>query len=138
VASDNRQAHAQKKPACKAVALYRLSAAAKEDIVQILAYAQASFGEIARIRYERLLIAALRDIASPERVGSVARAELGNGIRSYHLRHSRERARAEHGIVQRPRHFLLYRATPRIIGIGRVLHDAMELQRHLPASYGDD
>ena len=121
------------------MALYRLSAAAQEDIVQILAYTQVSFGEIARIRYERLLIAALRDIAaSPERVGSVARAELGNGIRSYHLRHSRDRARTEHGIVQRPRHFLLYRTTPRIIGIGRVLHDAMELQRHLPTSYGDD
>jgi toxin ParE1/3/4 len=27
---------------------------------------------------------------------------------------------------------------PEVIGIGRVLHDAMELERHLPASYGDD
>jgi len=119
--------------------LYRLSAAAREDIVQILAYTEVNFGEIARARYERLLIAALRDIAAdPERVGSIARAELGNKIRSYHLRYSRDRARTEHGIVLRPRHFLLYRMMPQIIGIGRVLHDAMELQRHLPASYGDD
>ncbi|PBB19562.1 type II toxin-antitoxin system RelE/ParE family toxin [Mesorhizobium sp. WSM4313] len=119
--------------------LYRLSAAAKEDIVQILAYTEVNFGEIARVRYEGLLIAALRDIAAdPERVGSIARADLGNNIRSYHLRYSRDRARTEHGIVLRPRHFLLYRMTLEVIGIGRVLHDAMELRRHLPESYGDD
>ncbi|MDX8524533.1 type II toxin-antitoxin system RelE/ParE family toxin [Mesorhizobium sp. MSK_1335] len=119
--------------------LYRLSAAAKEDIVQILAHAEVNFGEIARSRYERLLIAALRDIATdPERLGSIARTELGNKIPSHHLRYSRDRARTEHGIVVRPRHFLLYRMTPEVTGIGRVLHDAMELQRHLPTRYGDD
>jgi len=119
--------------------LYRLSAAAKEDIVQILAYTEVNFGEIARVRYERLLIVALSDIAvDPERVGSIARAELGNNIRSYHLRYSRDRAKTEHGAILRPRHFLLYRMTPQVIGIGRVLHDAIELQRHPPTSYGDD
>jgi toxin ParE1/3/4 len=118
---------------------YRLSAAATEDIVQILAYTEENFGEIARVRYERLLIVALRDIAAdPGRIGSIARAELGANIHSYHLRHSRDRARTEHGIVQRPRHFMLYRISSDIIGIGRVLHDAMELERHLPAGYGDD
>jgi toxin ParE1/3/4 len=121
------------------MALYRLSAAATEDIVQILAYTDENFGEIARTRCERLLIAALRDIAADsERVGSVARPELGARTRSYHLRYSRDRARTEHGIVQRPRHVILYRATADVIGIGRVLHDMMELERHLPASYGDN
>jgi toxin ParE1/3/4 len=121
------------------MALYRLSEAATEDIVRILAYTEENFGEIARIRYERLLIATLRDIAAdPVRVGSVARTELGAKVRSYHLRYSRDRARTEHGIVQRPRHVILYRVTPEVIGIGRVLHDAMELERHLPTSYGDD
>jgi toxin ParE1/3/4 len=121
------------------MALHRLSAAATEDIIHILAYTEENFGEIARTRYECLLIVTLRDIAAdPERIGSVARAELGAKIRSYHLRHSRDRARTEHGIVQRPRHLILFRVTPEVIGIGRVLHDAMELERHLPASYGDD
>ena len=119
--------------------LYRLSTAAREDIVQILAHTEVHFGEIARARYERLLIVALRDIvADPERVGSISRAELGNNIRSYHLRHSRGHARTEHGTVLRPRHFPLYRIAPQVIGIGRVLHDAMELRRHLHTSYGDD
>ncbi|RWE18757.1 MAG: type II toxin-antitoxin system RelE/ParE family toxin, partial [Mesorhizobium sp.] len=44
----------------------------------------------------------------------------------------------EHGIVQRPRHLLLYWIGPSLIGVGRVLHDAMELERHLPTNYGDD
>jgi toxin ParE1/3/4 len=116
------------------MALYRLSAIAERDIIQLLAYTQANFGEIARLRYERLLATALREIATdPERQGSVDRAEIGDRVRSYHLRHSRDRARTTHGIVQRPRHMLLYRIGPNLIGVGRVLHDAMELKRHLPA-----
>ncbi|CCV04478.1 Plasmid stabilization system protein [Mesorhizobium metallidurans STM 2683] len=122
------------------MAVYRLAASAEEDIVELLAYTEANFGEIARVRYERLLITALRDIAAdPERPGSFARNELGGKVRSYHLRHSRERARTEHGIVLRPRHLLLYHvARADLIGVGRVLHDVMELERHLPASYGED
>lgn len=94
----------------------------------------------ARLRYERLLVTALRDVAAePERAGSVGRLELGENVRSYHLRHSRERARHESGIVRHPRHFLLYRAARiDLIGVGRVLYDAMESERHLPANYGDE
>jgi toxin ParE1/3/4 len=41
--------------------------------------------------------------------------------------------------VKRPRHLLLYRIlAPELIGIGRILHDAMELERHLPPDYGAD
>ena len=121
------------------MAVYRLAASAERDIVDLLAYTEANFGEIARIRYERLLITAIRDIANdPMRVGSVARTELGNNVRSYHLRYSRDRARTDHGIVLRPRHLLLYQADVDVIGVGRVLHDVMELERHLPKSYGND
>lgn len=118
------------------MAIYRLSAAAKEDIAELLAYTDASFGEVAMLRYERLLITALLDItADPERRGSLARPELGENIRSYHMRYSRERAGTDEGIVRYPRHLLLYRFTRAdLIGIGRVLHDAMELERHLPSN----
>jgi toxin ParE1/3/4 len=117
----------------------RLSLAAEADIVGLLAWTQEHFGTDARLRYERLLIVALRDIsADPERPTSVLRTELGENIRSYHLRHSRDRARHESGIVRHPRHLLLYRvARPGLVGVGRVLHDAMELERHLPDEYGD-
>jgi toxin ParE1/3/4 len=121
------------------MAVYRLAKAAQADIVDLLALTDASFGEVARLRYERLLIVALRDIAvAPERFNSIARPELGENVRSYHLRHSRERARTEQRVVIRPRHLLLYRFTHAdLIGVGRVLHDAMEIERHLPQDYGD-
>ena len=122
------------------MAHYRLSDAARTDIINVLAWTHEHFGEQARLRYERLLVTALRDIASePDRIGSISRSELGEHVRSYHLRHSRNQARHESGLVRRPRHFLLYRfAQPDLIGVGRLLHDAMEIERHLPADYGDE
>ena len=121
------------------MAVYRLSSAAQEDIAELLAYTEANFGEIVMLRYERLLIAALLDIAAdPERRGSVARPELGENVRSYHLRYSREHARTGERIIRRPRHLVLYRfARADLIGVGRILHDAMELERHLPSEFGD-
>ena len=112
---------------------YRLSEAAESDIVNVLAWSEETFGEAARRRYERLLITALRDVAAePGRPGSVAHPMLGDGVRSWHLRDSRERVRDADGIVHRPRHFLLYRPLrPGLIGVGRVLHDAMDISRHL-------
>ena len=121
------------------MAIYRLALSAQVDISRLLSYTEEHFGEIARLRYERLLVTALRDIAAaPERSGSLARPELGENVRSYHLRHSRERARSDIGIVARPRHLLLYRfARSDLIGVGRVLHDSMEIKRQIPPDYGD-
>ena len=104
-----------------------------------LAWSEDCFGETIRGRYEILLITSLRDIAAaPEIPGSAARPELGPAGRSYHLHYSRERARAAGGFIRRPRHFLLYRVlAPGLIDVGRVLHDAMEIERHRPPDYGD-
>jgi toxin ParE1/3/4 len=122
------------------VPIYRLSAAAEADIIELLAYTQERFGELARQRYQTLLVAALRDIAAdPQRPGSLARPELGLAVRSYHLRHSRGLARTPDGLVRRPRHLLLYRSVRSdMIGVGRVLYDGMEIERHLPPLYGDE
>ncbi len=119
---------------------YRLAAAAQADIVQLLAHTERNFGPAARRRYQALLITALRAIAAePERIGSIDRPELGEQVRSYHLRHSRDSAQTIDGSVRRPRHLLLYRcSSPALIEIGRVLHDAMEVERHLPADYRHD
>lgn len=113
----------------------RLSAAAQSDIVDLLAWSEEQFGESARLRYEALIVAALRDIAEqPDRPGSIDRPELGAGIRSWHLRSSRDRARTDLGVVRRPRHFVIYRVESGVPVVGRVLHDAMELVRHLDAA----
>jgi toxin ParE1/3/4 len=111
---------------------YHLTQAAEVDIVEILAWSHNQFGERARRRYEHLIVTALFDIAAaPTRPGTIDRPELGEGVRSWHLRHSRARARNTDGIVHRPRHFLIYRPLISVVVIGRVLHDGMELDRHL-------
>ncbi|MFN7093656.1 MAG: type II toxin-antitoxin system RelE/ParE family toxin [Allorhizobium sp.] len=98
------------------------------------------FGSDARLRYEWLLVTALRDLAAdPHRNGTVPRVDIAPEVRSYHLRHSRDRARHETGIVRRPRHLILFRLLPpEIVGVGRILHDSMDLQRHLPNFRDED
>jgi len=115
---------------------FRLSAAAQDDLIGIFAWTQEQFGESARLRYESLVVTALRDVAvQPDRVGSIERPELGKGVRSWHLRLSRDRARSDSDVVHHPRHFLIYRGEAKMLVVGRVLHDAMELARHMgPAS----
>jgi toxin ParE1/3/4 len=110
---------------------FRLAQAAESDIAEILSWSEAQFGRAASARYERLIKAGIEDVVvSPLRPGSTARPELGDGIRSWHLRGSRERARID-GIVRRPRHLIIYGPTAGMILIARLLHDAMELERHL-------
>lgn len=111
----------------------RLSAAADADIIDILERSERDFGVVARQRYEQLLTVALLDIAdAPERPGSAARPELGDNIRSWHLRSSRARARLANGGVRWPRHLILYTIIDdATIGVLRVLHDVMELHRHI-------
>lgn len=111
---------------------YRLSDAAQGDVLSILAWTHEQLGETARLRYESLIVAALRDVASQfDRPGSLARPELGAGVRSWHLRLSRDHVKPGVEVVRRPRHFLVYRSEPALVVVGRVLHDAMELARHL-------
>jgi toxin ParE1/3/4 len=112
-----------------------LSIQARRDLREILIWSHAEFGRDAALRYEDLIIRALRDIeADTERPGSRDRSALQKNVRSYHLSFSRDRARTALGIVQNPRHFVIYR--PRegqsIIDILRILQDGRDLQRHLP------
>lgn len=118
----------------------RLSAAAEADIVDILAQTHEDFGNEASLRYQWLIVTALGDLAADfQRNGTLLRPEIAPDVRSYHLRHSRERARLPSGIVRRPRHRILFRQVrPTIIGVGRLLHDAMDLNRHMPSAFGDE
>lgn len=107
----------------------RLTHRAQGDIDRILLRSADEFGDTAADRYRSLIVAAIRDLAAePDRPGSVARPELGDGVRSWHLRLSRGPAGL--GLVRRPRHFVIYRVIGERIVIGRLLHDAMELERH--------
>ncbi|MFT4297213.1 MAG: type II toxin-antitoxin system RelE/ParE family toxin [Micropruina sp.] len=111
---------------------YRLSAAAQSDVAGILAWSQEQFGESARKRYQALLSAALRDVAAqPEGIGAIRRPELGDDFVTWHLRLSRNHVPSTVGTVQRPRHLLVYRHVESVVEVVRVLHDSMELSRHL-------
>ena len=109
------------------MARLRLSNLAQADIRHVLSWTGERYGTRARARYQQLVAAGLRDLlAEPLRPGSIARPELGDEVRSYHLRHSRHKS-----AVGKPRHLILYRIVDRsIVEVGRVLHDAMELDRH--------
>jgi toxin ParE1/3/4 len=111
--------------------------AAERDIEEILAWSHEQFGEQARLRYEALLVRAVRDVVEdPNRAGSHTRPEIAAGARTYHVRHSRDRVTRKLGRVSRPRHFLLYRTmSDGQVEIGRVLHESMDLERHLPDEY---
>lgn len=56
------------------------------------------------------------------------------GARTYHLELSRGRVKGP--AVKAPRHLLLYRRRDEhVIEVGRVIHDARDLMRHLPEEY---
>jgi len=112
------------------MARYRLTHSAQADIVSILTWTHDQFGEEARKRYEALIATAIKDAATRRgEVGQTVRPELGEGVFSWHLVQSRTRSPG--GTVHRPRHFLICRRDGDVLLVGRVLHDAMELRRHL-------
>ena len=120
------------------MAHYVISPAACRDIHSILAWTHEQFGLQAQARYEALLLRAILDVAeNPHRTGSQSRPEIAPTVRTYHLWHSRDHVEPATDRVRRPRHFLLYRACEDgRVEIGRVLHDHMDLARHLPDDYG--
>lgn len=112
------------------MARFRLTHAAQADIISILTWSHEQFGDEARTRYEALIATAIRDAAA--RGGTeerVPRPEFGDGVFAWHL--ARSRTRSPGGTVRRPRHFLICRLDGDVLVVGRALHDAMELRRHL-------
>ena len=102
----------------------RMARQARRDLANILRHTLATFGhrqlEIYRITSDEAL-AALTE--GPDILGSVARDAIVPGMRSLHI--------ARNG--RRGRHFVLYRtADGRVIEVVRVLHDRMDLARHVP------
>lgn len=88
------------------------------------------FGVEQARRYRQTLFAALRDLDDgPEAIGVRDRAELGRNVRSLHVARHRRRGR----------HLILFTVgAEERIQILRILHDSMDLARHLPAESGED
>jgi toxin ParE1/3/4 len=116
---------------------YVISPATERDIQAILSWTHERFGQRGRLRYESLLVRAIQDVAeNPKRIDSRSRSEIAMDSRTYPLWHSRNRVVPAKERVHRPRHFLLYRIRGNgQVEIGRVLHDCMDMVRHLPEDF---
>ena len=101
----------------------RLGAAAELDFANIINWTTENFGARQARIYRDTLVLAICELANgPDVAGSKVRDEIMPGLRTLHV--------TRHGRCGR--HFLLYRTVKgRVIEIGRILHDRMDLQRHL-------
>jgi toxin ParE1/3/4 len=102
----------------------RLGGAAELDFANIVKWTAENFGAQQSRVYQGTLVQAIGELAEgPDVAGSKARDEIMPGLRTVHV--------ARHG--RRGSHFLMYRVVPSTtVEIVRILHDRMDLQRHLP------
>jgi toxin ParE1/3/4 len=104
----------------------RLSAAARRDFIEIIRWTTRRFGADQARRYSEAINRLLAELAAgPELAGSRSRADLGPTVRVVVI--------ARHG--RRARHLLVYRVTGGSrLEVIRILHDAMDLARHVPGN----
>jgi toxin ParE1/3/4 len=108
----------------------RISKRAVRDIEQAIAYTLQHFGERKHEVYKSLIREALADVAAhPLAPPAKPRPELHRNARTFHIARKGKPAR----------HFFLYRVVGKeFLDIGRLLHDSMDLQRHLPEGFEAD
>jgi toxin ParE1/3/4 len=102
----------------------RLSAQAEHDLASIVEWTTENFGVRQAKTYRTTIVQSIRELGlGPDIAGARKRDDIVKGALTLHV--------ARHG--RRGRHLLLYRVVGmRTIEIGRILHDSMELRRHLP------
>jgi toxin ParE1/3/4 len=101
----------------------RLSAQAEEDMRSILVWTGNNFGPVQAGVYAMTLSLALEALlGGPEILGVKIRHELGADIRTLHV--------ARQG--RNGRHMIVFRiSTSTVIDVLRILHDSMDLPRHI-------
>ena len=105
----------------------RLTVAAEADFEEILRWTVDQFGEAQARIYAGTVSAALNELAAgPTAAGAKKRDDILKGLFTLHV------ARKD----RKGRHFVMFRVgrTPdrEVIEVLRLVHDAMDLQRHLP------
>jgi toxin ParE1/3/4 len=105
----------------------RLAATAETDYRQIVRWTAENFGPLQARTYANTLSSALQALtAGPATVGAKERTDIGPQLWTLHVaRHQRK-----------GRHFVLFRvgasAPQNVVDVLRLLHDSMDLERHLP------
>ena len=107
----------------------RFSRVCVHDIQRVLLYTLEQFGPRKHEQYKGLVREAVADIRhDPRRPPARAHPEIGAHVFTFHIARRGKRAR----------HYFLYRvANESVVEVGRFLHDAMELRRHVPERWGD-
>ena len=119
----------------------RLSAAAEGDIMNLLAYTDARFGPVARRRYEALLTDRLEGHRGRSPNASAVAPDLSSAMPSAAtISDTAATGRGPlTGSSGDPVICCPIAPSPLTrIGVGRVLHDAMELERHSPDRFWED
>jgi toxin ParE1/3/4 len=101
----------------------RLASRAEQDFIEIVQWSAANFGQHQATAYAETLSLAIGALAEgPDVLGAKRREEIGDGILSLHV--------AREG--RKGRHFVLFRVGgTNTIDVLRLLHDSMELVRHV-------
>ncbi|MBK7002288.1 MAG: type II toxin-antitoxin system RelE/ParE family toxin [Rhodoferax sp.] len=107
--------------------IVRKGAAANADFKSIVRWTAARFGHAQARVYAKTIDAALQELsAGPDIIGSKALGDFAPGI---YMLHVARKGRAG-------RHFVVFRAhcsqDQNVIDVLRLLHDSMDLTRHLP------
>jgi toxin ParE1/3/4 len=100
-----------------------LSPLAEDDLSGIAAWTAAQYGDRQATAYVDAIISTIEELATHDlHPRSKERDEIALGLRSLHM--------AKRG--RRGRHLILYQEGQDAVTILRILHDSMELSRHLP------
>jgi toxin ParE1/3/4 len=95
---------------------------AKADVTDVLRYTKGRWGKAKAIEYRELIRDALSAIAKYPGCGK-SRSEVRPGVFSYHIKQPGRNAR----------HVVFYRLrADGVVEFLRLLHDAMDFDRHLP------
>ena len=103
----------------------RLGRQAEQDYIEILQWTTKTFGEGQASTCAETIARATEALEEgPDVLGARARDDIQPGIRTLHV------AR----LARAGRHFVVFRVAGSNIDVLRLLHDSMDLPRHLPAA----
>lgn len=103
----------------------RLGQQAEQDFVDILQWTAKTFGEGQARTYAETIALAIEALeGGPDILGARAREDIQPGIRTLHV--------ARQG--RAGQHFVVFRVAGSDMDVLRLLHDSMDLPRHLPAA----
>ncbi len=103
----------------------RLGQQTGQDYVEILQWTTKTFGEGQASTYAETMALAIEALeGGPDVLGARARDDIQPGIRTLHV--------ARQG--RAGRHLVVFRVAGSDIDVLRLLHDSMDLPRHLPAA----